>query len=170
MIRGLNIDEFLLNYGGSHSHEQTLQAVEIFSRSSLIELQEYFEGLLIKSARYLDFAQASTALYLMVSREFGSDPAISALLNRVIDDSKKLDLIEAPVLCQSLISLNLAGVEANTGAFKAYAKALSSPQMLSSLSSEEVTVLNTLCQRVLQNSAESLPEVSQLQKQTQKAK
>ena len=103
----------------------------------------------------------------MVSREFGSDPAISALLNRVIDDSKRIDLIEAPVLCQSLISLSLAGVEASRDAFKAYTKALSSPQMLSSLSSEEVTVLDTLCQRVLQNSAESLPEIAQLQKQTQ---
>ena len=153
MIRGLNIDEFLLNYGGSHGHEQTLQAVEIFSRSSLIELQEYFEGLLIKSARYLDFSQASTALYLMVSREFGSEPAISALLKRVIDDSKRTDLIEAPVLAQSLISLNLAGVEASSKAFKAYAKALSSQEMLGSLSSEEITVLDTLCQKVLQNSA-----------------
>jgi len=95
IIQGLGIDEFLLNYGGSHSFEEIMYAVEIFFRSNLPELRDYFESSLIRSANYMDMQRASNALYLMVSREFGSNKAIQAMIDRVLDDSLKTDLMDA---------------------------------------------------------------------------
>ena len=59
--------------------------------------------------------------------------------------------LEPQTICQSLIALNLAGVDPTKEEFKIYANALSSHEHLIQLSDEERIVLDTMCRKLLQS-------------------
>ena len=68
-------------------------------------------------------------------------------------------------ICQSLIALNLAGVDPSKEEFSTYALSLASNDSLEKLSREELIVLDKLCSTIKKNTrggAEQSPEIIQL--------
>lgn len=87
-------------------------------------------------------------LYKLTSRQIGTKTLINAAIKRVELDSHLCADLAPSTLCQSLLALNMAGVDPSKEEFKAYAKELASIQQLVKLSQEERVVLDTLCRKV----------------------
>ena len=66
-------------------------------------------------------------------------------MKRVELDAHMVATLSPQTVCQSLLALNMAGVDPNKEEFCAYAKALTSKEVLAQLSPEEIEVLRQLC-------------------------
>ncbi len=89
---------------------------------------------------------------------------ITAAVKRVELDSHMIAVLNPQTMCQSLIALNLAGVDYSKEEFCTYASELCKGDNLSKLSSEERNVLDTLCRTVQNNSALENPAITKLAK------
>lgn len=90
---------------------------------------------------------ASNLLYKLTSRQIGTKTLVNATIKRVELDSHLCKDLPPQTICQSLLGLDMAGVDASKDEFKAYAKALASPSQLSKLTAEERIVLDTMCRK-----------------------
>ena len=120
-------------------------AVEVFADSSLINVQEALETQLVQNMRHLHPELASELLYKLTSRQFGTRTLITATVKRVELDSHMAQNLAPETVCQSLIALNLAGVDPSKEEFSTYAKSLATRESLDQLSIEEITCLDKLC-------------------------
>ncbi len=74
---------------------------------------------------------ASDLLYKLASKELGSRTLITAAVKRVELDSHMIAVLNPQTMCQSLIALNLAGVDYGKEEFCAYASELCKGENLS---------------------------------------
>lgn len=91
---------------------------------------------------------ASELLYKLTSRALGSRSLITATVKRVELDSHMIAALSPVTMCQSLVALNLAGVDPTKEEFCAYVSGLASVEQLSQITAEERTVLDKLCHTV----------------------
>ena len=87
----------------------------------------------------------SNTLYLMLSRKIGSPELVSTMLDRALSDSNLIEVMEPQLICQNLVSLNLAGVDPSNTDFMTYARGLAHKPSLAKLSKEERAVLEQIC-------------------------
>ena len=76
---------------------------------------------LIQSMRLLIPEVASDLLYKLVTKELGTRTLITAAVKRVELDSHMIAVLTPSTMCQSLIALNLAGVDSFKEEFGTYA-------------------------------------------------
>jgi len=104
--------------------------VEVFANSTLVDVQEALEMQLVQNIRHLHPEIASELLYKLTSRKFGTRTLITAAVKRVELDSHMATMLAPETICQSLIALNMAGVDPSKEEFSAYAQSLASKQSL----------------------------------------
>ena len=80
--------------------------------------------------RHLHPELASDLLYKLTSRHLGTRTLITAAVKRVELDSLMASNLSAETRCQSLIALNLAGVDPLKEEFSAYAQSLATRESL----------------------------------------
>jgi len=98
--------------------------------------------------RHLLPENVSELLYKLTSRALGSRSLITATVKRVELDSHLITALSPETICQSLVALNLAGVDPAKEEFCAYVSSLASPDALSKLTREEHAVLDKLCHTI----------------------
>ena len=130
-------------------------AVEVFSDSTLNEVQMAVEMQLIQNMRLLVPELASDLLYKLTKQNLGTRSLMTATLKRVELDSHMIVDLQPETMCQSLIALNLAGTAFTKEEFNAYAEGLASEQALGQLSSEERNVLASLCNTVMKETRQA---------------
>ena len=80
----------------------------------------------------------------------------------MLTDSHFLDQMNAEIICQNLVSLNLAGIGATMPEFNAYAEALTSDINFVRLSTEERIVLDQICRKEINALGADNPAASAL--------
>lgn len=92
--------------------------------------------------RHLNPEVASELLYKLTRQELGTRTLITATIKRVELDGHMLAALSPQTICQSLIGLNMAGVDPTKEEFCAYAENLANKDSLLQLSFEERSVLD----------------------------
>ena len=101
------------------------KALELLLDECPPTLHEAVENMFLVNLDGFSPYTTSELLYTLAKARKGSGTLISQLTRRVSKDSELSGHLDATTLCQSLVSLNMAGVSAEDSDFNTYAKHLS---------------------------------------------
>ena len=99
LIKGLEIDKFLLNSIGMLDQHDLVMAVEVFANSTLQDVQVAIETQLVQNMRLLQPDLASDLLYRLTSRQMGTRTLITAAIKRVELDSHMIATLSPQTIC-----------------------------------------------------------------------
>ena len=105
-----------------------------------VELHEAIEKLLIINLPNCPEDMTSEMLYTMSKKQVGTGTLMDILIKKVSSDSVSASSQSAELICQSMVALNMAGVEVESAEFGLYAHYLA--PRADELSLEERKVLD----------------------------
>ena len=99
IIKGLDLDKYIISNVGAFDALDLVLAVEIFADSTLMNVQEALESQLVQNMRHLHPDLASELLYKLTSRQFGTRTLITATVKRVELDSLLVQNLAPETVC-----------------------------------------------------------------------